>query len=123
MHSASPPRRRSPRRAAHSRLWRKRETRGTSMNRFIQAFANLFRIEDLRNRLFFTLGLLAVYPLGAHTSTPRVHKAVFTELIKQASGPMPAIFALFFGGNARRMAIFPLCTMPHITSALIPPLL
>ena len=89
------------------------------MNRFIQAFANLFRIEDLRNRLFFTLGLLAVYRLGAHIPTPGINTGVLTELFKQAAGSMLGIFDLFSGGNARRMTIFALGIMPYITSSII----
>src|SRR5258708_365658 len=119
MHSASPPRRRSPRRAAHSRLWRKRETRGTSMNRFLQAFANLFRIEDLRNRLFFTLGLLAVYRLGAHIPTPGINTGVLEEIFKQSGGSVLGIFDLLSGGNFRRLTIFALGIMPYITSSII----
>ena len=89
------------------------------MNRFLNAFANLFRIEDLRNRLFFTLGLLAVYRLGAHIPTPGINTGVLTELFKQAAGSMLGIFDLFSGGNARRMTIFALGIMPYITSAII----
>jgi preprotein translocase subunit SecY len=89
------------------------------MNRFLNAFANLFRIEDLRNRLFFTLGLLAVYRLGAHIPTPGINTGVLTELFKQAAGSMLGIFDLFSGGNARRMTIFALGIMPYITSSII----
>src|SRR5271169_2856453 len=89
------------------------------MNRFFQAFANLFRIEDLRNRLFFTLGLLAVYRLGAHIPTPGINTGVLEELFKQAAGSMLGIFDLFSGGNARRMTIFALGIMPYITSSII----
>ena len=89
------------------------------MNRFLNAFANLFRIEDLRNRLFFTLGLLAVYRLGAHIPTPGINTGVLTELFKQAAGSMLGIFDLFSGGNARRMTIFALGIMPYITSSFI----
>src|SRR5258708_36392417 len=105
MHSASPPRRRSPRRAAHSRLWRKRETRGTSMNRFLQAFANLFRIEDLRNRLFFTLGLLAVYRLGAHIPTPGIKADELPRGIEQAGGSGLGIFDPFSRGKFPRVSL------------------
>jgi preprotein translocase subunit SecY len=89
------------------------------MNRFLNAFANLFRIEDLRNRLFFTLGLLAVYRLGAHIPTPGINTAVLEQLFRQAAGSMLGIFDLFSGGNARRMTIFALGIMPYITSSII----
>jgi preprotein translocase subunit SecY len=89
------------------------------MNRFIQAFANLFRIEDLRNRLFFTLGLLAVYRLGAHIPTPGINTAVLEEIFKQSAGSVLGIFDLFSGGNFRRLTIFALGIMPYITSSII----
>src|SRR5271170_261346 len=90
------------------------------MNRFFQAFANLFRIEDLRKRLFFTLALLAVYRLGAHIPTPGINTSVLTEIFNQAaSGSMLGIFDLFSGGNLRRLTIVALGIMPYITSSII----
>src|SRR5258707_1106819 len=89
------------------------------MNRFLQAFANLFRIEDLRNRLFFTLGLLAVYRLGAHIPTPGINTGVLEEIFKQSAGSVLGIFDLFSGGNFRRLTIFALGIMPYITASII----
>jgi len=89
------------------------------MNRFFQAFANLFRIQDLRNRLFFTLALLAVYRLGAHIPTPGINTRVLEELFKQSAGSVLGIFDLFSGGNFRQMTIFALGIMPYITSSII----
>src|SRR5229473_1746076 len=87
------------------------------MNRFLTAFANLFRIEDLRKRLFFTLALLAVYRLGAHIPTPGINTVVLEELFKQASGSILSFFDLFSGGNARRMTIFALSIIQSFTVA------
>src|SRR6202007_157958 len=89
------------------------------MNRFFQAFANLFRIEDLRNRLFFPLALLAVYRLGAHIPTPGINTDVLEQLFKQSAGSVLGIFDLFSGGNFRRLTIFALGIMPYITSSII----
>src|ERR1700751_3234505 len=89
------------------------------MNRFFQAFANLFRIEDLRNRLFFTLALLAVYRLGAHIPTPGINTDVLEQLFKQSAGSVLGIFDLFSGGTFRRMTIFALGIRPYITSSII----
>jgi preprotein translocase subunit SecY len=89
------------------------------MNRLLTAFSNLFRIQDLRNRLFFTLGLLAVYRLGAHIPTPGINTAVLEELFKQSAGSVLGIFDLFSGGNFRRLTIFALGIMPYITSSII----
>src|SRR6201987_986169 len=89
------------------------------MNRFFQAFANLFRIEDLRNRLFFTLALLAVYRLGAHIPTPGINADELRRVMEQAAGSVLGIFDLFSGGNFRRVTIFALGIMPYITSSII----
>src|SRR6201998_1319622 len=89
------------------------------MNRFWQAFTNLFRIEDLRNRLFFTLALLAVYRSRAHIPTPGINTEVLAELFKQSAGSVLGIFDLFSGGNFRRLTIFALGIMPYITSSII----
>ena len=89
------------------------------MNRFLQALANLFRIEDLRKRLLFTLALLAVYRIGAHIPTPGINTALLQQLFEQGKGSMLGIFDLFSGGNLRRLTIFALGIMPYITSSII----
>ena len=89
------------------------------MNRFLQALANLFRIEDLRKRVLFTLALLAVYRIGAHIPTPGINGAVLDQIFSQAQGTALGIFDLFSGGNFRRLTIFALGIMPYITSSII----
>ncbi len=89
------------------------------MNRFLQALANLFRIEELRKRVLFTLALLAVYRIGAHIPTPGINGAVLDQLFSAAQGTALGIFDLFSGGNFRRLTIFALGIMPYITSSII----
>ena len=89
------------------------------MNRFIEAFRNLFRIPDLRNRVLFTLALLAVYRIGAHIPTPGINWRVLETIFQQGSGSFLGIFDLFSGGNLRRLTIFALGIMPYITSSII----
>src|SRR5256885_1006760 len=89
------------------------------MNRFLQALSNLFRIEDLRKRVLFTLALLAVYRLGAHIPTPGINKDVLELYFQQAQGSSLGIFDLSSGGNLRRLPIFPLGIMPYIPSSII----
>src|ERR1700747_1280777 len=89
------------------------------MNRFLQALTNLFRIEDLRRRVIFTLALLAVYRIGAHIPTPGINSAVLDQIFQQAQGTALGIFDLFSGGTFRRMTIFALGIMPYITSSII----
>jgi preprotein translocase subunit SecY len=89
------------------------------MNRFIEALKNMFRIEDLRNRVLFTLALLAVYRIGAHIPTPGINVAELERIFNQAQGSALGIFDLFSGGNFRRLTIFALGIMPYITSSII----
>src|SRR5213595_2648720 len=89
------------------------------MNRLLQALSNLFRIEDLRKRVLFTLALLAVYRIGAHIPTPGINSAVLDQLFAAAQGTALGIFDLFSGGNFRRLTIFALGIMPYITSSII----
>src|ERR1700686_2410631 len=89
------------------------------MNQFIEAVKNMFRIEDLRNRVLFTLALLAVYRIGAHIPIPGINTSILDQLFNQADGSVLGIFDLFSGGNFRRMTIFALGIMPYITSSII----
>src|SRR3984893_8407269 len=89
------------------------------MNRFVEAVKNMFRIEDLRNRVLCTLALLAVYRIGAHIVTPGINNAVLTQMFDKSAGSVLGIFDLFSGGNFRRLTIFALGIMPYITSSII----
>ena len=89
------------------------------MKRFVEALKNMFRIPDLRNRVLFTLALLAVYRIGAHIPTPGINAGVLDEMFKQAQGSVLGIFDLFSGGNFRKLTIFALGIMPYITASII----
>src|SRR5579871_2655978 len=89
------------------------------MNRFFQALANLFRIEDLRKRVLFTLALLAVYRIGAHIPTPGIDASVLEAYFRTAQNSALGIFDLFSGGNLRKLTIFALGIMPYITASII----
>src|SRR6478736_9679193 len=82
-------------------------------------FANIFRIPDLRKRIFFTLALLAVYRIGGHIPIPGVNSDLFRQYIEQNRGTLLGFVDLFSGGNIRRMTIFALGIMPYITSSII----
>jgi len=77
------------------------------MNRFIEAFRNLFRIPDLRNRVLFTLALLAVYRIGAHIPTPGINARALESLFSQGQGSVLGIFDSFSGGNHTSCAGMP----------------
>jgi preprotein translocase subunit SecY len=89
------------------------------MKRFVEALQNMFRIPDLRNRVLFTLALLAVYRIGAHIPTPGINADVLTQIFQQAQGSVLGIFDLFSGGSFRKLTIFALGIMPYITASII----
>src|SRR5450755_1824771 len=89
------------------------------MNKILEAFANVFRIPDLRKRVLFTLGLLAVYRLGAHIPTPGVNTKLLAQFFDQQSGSALGLVDLFSGGNLRRLTVFALGIMPYITASII----
>src|SRR3954469_10530973 len=89
------------------------------MNKLLEAFANIFRVPDLRKRLMFTLGLLAVYRLGGHIPTPGINIQRWEEFFSSQAGSIFGFFDLFAGGNIRRLTIFALGIMPYITASII----
>src|SRR5215212_11779707 len=89
------------------------------MNKFFEAFANIFRVPDLRKRLLFTLGLLAVYRLGSQIPTPGINLQRWAEFFAAQQGSIFGFFDMFAGGNIRRLTVFALGIMPYITSSII----
>jgi preprotein translocase subunit SecY len=87
--------------------------------KFFEAFANIFRVPDLRKRVLFTLGLLAVYRLGGHIPTPGIDVQRWQDFFSTNSGSIFGFFDLFAGGNIRRLTIFALGIMPYITASII----
>src|SRR3989440_4796509 len=84
-----------------------------------EKLANIFRIPDLRKRILFTLGLLAVYRLGGHIPTPGVNADKLQQFFEQNRGTFLGFVDLFSGGQLRRMTIFALGIMPYITASII----
>jgi preprotein translocase subunit SecY len=84
-----------------------------------EKLANIFRVPDLRRRVLFTLGLLAVYRLGAHIPTPGINTKLLEQFFQQQAGSALGLFDLFNGGNLRRLTVFALGIMPYITASII----
>src|ERR1700692_2315303 len=85
----------------------------------LEKLANVFRIPDLRKRILFTLGLLAVYRLGGHIPTPGVNADKLQQFFEQNKGSVVVFADLFSGGQLRRLTIFALGIMPYITASII----
>ncbi|HEV2964943.1 MAG TPA: preprotein translocase subunit SecY [Candidatus Angelobacter sp.] len=84
-----------------------------------EKLANIFRVPDLRKRVFFTLAMLAVYRLGSHIPTPGIDAAKLADAFKNQGGSLLGFYDLFSGGNLRKLTIFALGIMPYITSSII----
>jgi preprotein translocase subunit SecY len=88
----------------------------------ISSFANMFRIPELRKRLLFSLGILAVYRLGIFVTTPGVDRLAMRRVV-QSSGGLLGLFNLFSGGALEQLSIFALGIMPYISASIIMQLL
>ena len=85
----------------------------------IESLKNIFRIPDLRNRVLFTLGMLAVYRLGNHIPTPGVDARALTDFFEQNRGTWFGFVDMFSGGNLSRVTVFALGIMPYISASII----
>ena len=90
----------------------------------LRAFVNSFKVPDLRNKILFTLFVIAVYRLGSHVPVPVVDINILQDALEQQGQTgFLSFIDLFSGGALTRMAIFGLGIMPYITSSIIMQLL
>lgn len=89
------------------------------MKRFFTTLRNIFSIEELRNRIYYTLGLLAVFRLGSYIVLPGVDPSRLTE----AGGGLLGMLNIFLGGAFSRASIFALGIMPYISASIVVQLL
>ncbi|HXG87907.1 MAG TPA: preprotein translocase subunit SecY [Vicinamibacterales bacterium] len=85
----------------------------------MEALRNLFAIADLRNRVLFTLGMLAVYRAGSFIPTPGINRAALAELSRQMQNSMFGLYDMFTGGQLSQVTIFALGVMPYISASII----
>lgn len=84
---------------------------------------NVFAIPELRRRIFFTLGMLAVYRVGCHIPTPGVDAHVLAKFFEGQEGTLLGLVSAFTGGALSQMAVFALGIMPYISASIIMQLL
>ncbi|MDM7922631.1 MAG: preprotein translocase subunit SecY [Pyrinomonadaceae bacterium] len=89
------------------------------MEKFFAAVQNMFSVPELRKRILFTLGLLAIYRLGAHVSAPGVDKVRLEQMWNEVAGTLLGVLDLFSGGNFRTISVFALGVTPYITASII----
>jgi preprotein translocase subunit SecY len=80
---------------------------------------NVFAIPELRKRVLFTLGLLAVYRIGSHITTPGISKEALAVFAEQAKNTMFGLYDMFSGQNLSQMTVFALGIMPYISASII----
>ena len=93
----------------------------------LKAFANCFKIPELKNKILFTLGLIAVYRVGCYIPTPGVNGATLAEFFQRVNstsgGTIFNIMNMFSGGALEKLTVFSLGIMPYISSSIIMQLL
>src|SRR6187551_3379999 len=82
-------------------------------------FSALGKAEDLKKRIWFTLGALLVYRLGTYIPLPGINPDAFAQAFNTQSGGVLGMFNMFAGGAVERMAIFALGIMPYISASII----
>ncbi|MGZ8400759.1 MAG: preprotein translocase subunit SecY [Methyloceanibacter sp.] len=82
-------------------------------------FGALAKAEDLKKRIWFTLGALIVYRLGTFIPLPGIDPVAFADAFRNAQGGILGLFNMFSGGAVERMAIFALNIMPYISASII----
>src|SRR6187455_1408703 len=82
-------------------------------------FGALAKADELKKRIWFTLGALLVYRLGTYIPLPGIDPAVWEQVFKSQAGGILGMFNMFAGGGINRMAIFALNIMPYISASII----
>ena len=82
-------------------------------------FSALAKAEELKKRIWFTLGALLVYRFGTYIPLPGIDPSAWDQIFRQQAGGILGMFNMFSGGGIHRMAIFALNIMPYISASII----
>src|SRR5258707_15676426 len=82
-------------------------------------WGSIGKATELKKRLWFTIGALLVFRVGAYIPVPGVDPGALAEIFQQNAGGVPGMLAVFSGGPIRRMAILALSIMPYISASLL----
>jgi preprotein translocase subunit SecY len=86
----------------------------------MDSLKNIFAIPELRKRVFFTFGLLAVFRIGGHIPTPGINTQALSILAEQlAANGLFGLYDTFSGGSLSQMTLFALGVMPYISASII----
>ena len=89
--------------------------------RLSESFRNIFKIQELRERILYTLALLFVVRIGAHVTLPGIDTSILSTAVAKAQGSntLFGLYDLFVGGAFSNAAIFALGIMPYISSSIV----
>mgnify|MGYP001023282152 FL=1 len=93
------------------------------MKKLIQTLRNIWKIEDLRKRILYTLGILLIYRLGSYVVLPGVDPSMLANLQNQSSAGLLGLLNMFSGGAFANASIFALGIMPYISASIVMQLL
>jgi preprotein translocase subunit SecY len=89
------------------------------MKKFLESLSNVWKIEELKNRILLTLGLLIVYRFGAHVTLPGIDATQLTNLSGQTESGIGSILDMFTGGAFSKASVFALGIMPYISASIV----
>ncbi|HNY06643.1 MAG TPA: preprotein translocase subunit SecY [Bacteroidales bacterium] len=89
------------------------------MKRFIQTIRNIYKIEELRKRILFTIGIVLIYRLGAYVVLPGIDPSQLAGLQNQTKGGLLGLLNMFSGGAFSNASIFALGIMPYISASIV----
>jgi preprotein translocase subunit SecY len=85
----------------------------------VGGFGNIFKIPELKKRIYITLALLVVYRVGVHVPTPGIDGAALATFFAGKKGTLLGLFDMFSGGALERLSVFALGIMPYISASII----
>ena len=89
------------------------------MKRFIETLKNIYKIEDLRKRILYTLGIVLIYRVGSHIVLPGVDANMLGEFQKNSQTGLLGLLDMFSGGAFSNASIFALGIMPYISASIV----
>jgi preprotein translocase subunit SecY len=89
------------------------------MKKFFEGLVNVWKIEELKNRILITLGLLLVYRFGAHVTLPGIDATQLHSLSGQTKEGIGSILDMFTGGAFSKASVFALGIMPYISASIV----
>ena len=93
------------------------------MKKLIQTIRNIWKIEDLRRRILYTLGIILIYRLGSYVVLPGVDPGMLANLQNQSSSGLLGLLNMFSGGAFANASVFALGIMPYISASIVMQLL